>query len=149
MGISLPGFPNMFFIYGPQAPTAFANGPTMAQYQSDWIVDFLIRARKEGFDRVEAKQEVEDEWVEKVHQAWNGKYSDMQDHSLSPRDLHRASLSTQTSPDSRHLLTSFSHLVPKGKRMVSRPWTMLSPVRSSATHLLLLRFPRSYADLIQ
>ena len=71
MGISIPGFPNMFFIYGPQAPTAFANGPTMAQYQSEWIVDMLVRARKEGFVRVEAKQEVEDDWVEKVHKAWN------------------------------------------------------------------------------
>jgi hypothetical protein len=61
----------MFFIYGPQAPTAFANGPTMAQYQSDWIVDFLVRARKGGFECIEAKQETEDEWVKKVHHAWN------------------------------------------------------------------------------
>lgn len=61
----------MFFIYGPQAPTAFANGPTMAQYQSEWIVDMLVRARKEGFVRVEAKEEAEDDWVKKVHQAWN------------------------------------------------------------------------------
>ena len=43
----------------------------MAQYQSEWIVDCLVRARKEGFTRVEAKQEVEDDWVERVHKAWN------------------------------------------------------------------------------
>lgn len=43
----------------------------MAQYQSDWIVEMLVRARDDGIDRVEAKQEVEEDWVQKVHQAWN------------------------------------------------------------------------------
>ena len=28
IGISINDFPNLFFLYGPQAPTAFANGPS-------------------------------------------------------------------------------------------------------------------------
>lgn len=56
---------------GPQAPTAFANGPTMAQYQSDWIVDTLVKARDAGYVRVEAKPEVEEDWVKRVHAAWD------------------------------------------------------------------------------
>jgi cation diffusion facilitator CzcD-associated flavoprotein CzcO len=33
LGITVAGFPNMFFTYGPQAPTAFCNGPTCAELQ--------------------------------------------------------------------------------------------------------------------
>lgn len=28
LGVTTSGFPNMFFMYGPQGPTAFCNGPT-------------------------------------------------------------------------------------------------------------------------
>ena len=70
-GIAIPGFPNMFYLYGPQAPTAFANGPSCTQYQADWIVDFLVRARKENIDRIEATEEAEKEWTKRMHDAWN------------------------------------------------------------------------------
>ena len=46
MGIAVPGFPNMFIMYGPQAPTGFANGPSCAQQQGTWIDStskFLLR----------------------------------------------------------------------------------------------------------
>lgn len=33
LGMTVSGFPNMFFTYGPQAPTAFCNGPTCAELQ--------------------------------------------------------------------------------------------------------------------
>ncbi|TGO87849.1 hypothetical protein BPOR_0200g00180 [Botrytis porri] len=32
MGIAMNNFPNMFFLYGPQAPTAFSNGPSCTQF---------------------------------------------------------------------------------------------------------------------
>ncbi len=59
MGISLPGFPNMFFLYGPQAPTAFANGPSCTQFQAERT---LKQCREEGITRLEATQEGEDIW---------------------------------------------------------------------------------------
>jgi hypothetical protein len=60
----------MFFLYGPQAPTAFANGPSCTQYQADFIADFLDRARKEGIDRIEPTQQQEDDWVKRMQEAW-------------------------------------------------------------------------------
>ncbi|KAK3710116.1 hypothetical protein LTR37_010547 [Vermiconidia calcicola] len=69
-GIAIPGFPNMFFLYGPQAPTAFANGPSCTQYQADWVVDFLVKAREDGINRVEPTEEAEKEWTERMHEAW-------------------------------------------------------------------------------
>lgn len=35
LGMSVSGFPNMFYTYGPQGPTSFCNGPTCAQLQGD------------------------------------------------------------------------------------------------------------------
>lgn len=32
LGMSTANFPNMFFLYGPHGPTAFANGPTIGMY---------------------------------------------------------------------------------------------------------------------
>ncbi|KAK7548812.1 cyclohexanone monooxygenase [Phyllosticta citricarpa] len=72
MGISLNKFPNLFFTYGPQAPTAFANGPTCTQIQAEFIDKVLQKARQEGITRFEAKKEVEDEWGEKVKEKWYG-----------------------------------------------------------------------------
>jgi hypothetical protein len=61
----------MFFLYGPQAPTAFANGPSCTQYQADFVADFLERARKDGIIRIEPTQEQEDSWVKRMQEAWN------------------------------------------------------------------------------
>ncbi|KAG9311517.1 cyclohexanone monooxygenase [Chiua virens] len=37
LGMTIDNFPNLFFTYGPQGPTAFSNGPTCAQLQGSWI----------------------------------------------------------------------------------------------------------------
>jgi len=70
IGISLAGFPNMFFLYGPQAPTAFANGPTCVQMQATWIKKLLGELIKKGITRFEAKPEKEVEYTNLTHQIW-------------------------------------------------------------------------------
>ncbi|KAL1645999.1 hypothetical protein SLS58_003419 [Diplodia intermedia] len=66
LGLACAGFPNMFFTYGPQAPTAFCNGPTCAQMQGDWIAGLMRHMREKGLERVEAREESEEEWVRLV-----------------------------------------------------------------------------------
>jgi hypothetical protein len=61
----------MFFLYGPQAPTAFANGPSCTQYQAEWLANFLDKTRSAGINRIEATTAAEKEWVKRVHDAWN------------------------------------------------------------------------------
>lgn len=65
-GIATAGFPNMFFINGPQAPNAFCNGPTCAELQGDWIADVMNRLRDAGVSSIVADEESEKEWVEHV-----------------------------------------------------------------------------------
>ncbi|EME41043.1 hypothetical protein DOTSEDRAFT_74545 [Dothistroma septosporum NZE10] len=71
MGIAIPGFPNMFFCYGPQAPTAFSNGPSCTQFQAEWIEEAMKRIQKDGITKFEAKQEAEDDWCKRMNEKWD------------------------------------------------------------------------------
>ena len=71
MGIAIPDFPNMFFLYGPQAPTAFANGPSCTQFQAEWIDKTLQSLAKDGITRFEATKEQEADWVKRLNEKWN------------------------------------------------------------------------------
>ena len=62
LGVATAGFPNLLFAYGPQAPTGFLNGPSSAEYQGDCIVDMLVHLRNQGYSRVEATKEAEEQW---------------------------------------------------------------------------------------
>jgi len=62
LGLAVPGFPNMFILYGPQSPTAFCNGPTCAELQGDWVVDCLAHLRATGHSRIEATPAAAEAW---------------------------------------------------------------------------------------
>ncbi len=61
-GLANAGYPNFMFCYGPQAPTAFCNGPTSAEFQGDYIVQCLTYMREHGHTRIEPTREAEDAW---------------------------------------------------------------------------------------
>ncbi|KAJ4617856.1 hypothetical protein HRR85_002843 [Exophiala dermatitidis] len=71
MGIAMPNFPNMFFLYGPQAPTAFSSGPSCTQFQAEWVEKTFQLIKERGITRLEATQESEDDWCKRMHEAWN------------------------------------------------------------------------------
>lgn len=66
LGYAVSGFPNMAFLYGPLSPSGFANGPTSAEVQGDWVSDFLVWLREHGKSRFEAGAEAENEWTAQV-----------------------------------------------------------------------------------
>ncbi|KAL6241125.1 hypothetical protein RBB50_012029 [Rhinocladiella similis] len=66
LGLSVHGFPNMFFTYGPQAPTAFATGPATAELQGDWITTCLRHMRVHGLKKIETDEDAERKWREHV-----------------------------------------------------------------------------------
>jgi cation diffusion facilitator CzcD-associated flavoprotein CzcO len=68
LGMSVSGFPNMFFTYGPQAPTALCNGPTCAELQGEWILGALKHMKGQNKESIEAEAESEKEWAEAI---WN------------------------------------------------------------------------------
>jgi cation diffusion facilitator CzcD-associated flavoprotein CzcO len=66
LGLGVSGFPNMFFTYGPQAPTALCNGPTCAELQGDWILQAMNNMKDKSLKKMEVKKESEDEWKELI-----------------------------------------------------------------------------------
>ena len=70
-------FPNLLYLYGPLSPSGFANGPTSAEVQGDWVRDFLVWLRENGRTRFEAEKEAEREWTAMV--------AAMADMTLFPR----------------------------------------------------------------
>ena len=72
MGAATACFPNLLFVYGPQSPSAFCNGPTCAELQGDWIVELLDHMRKGGITRIEATSAAEEAWREHVLEVASG-----------------------------------------------------------------------------
>ena len=66
LGVATAGFPNMLFIYGPQSPSGFCNGPTCAEIQGEMIVETLEHLLGNGHRRIEATPEAEEEWTRHV-----------------------------------------------------------------------------------
>lgn len=71
MGVAMENFPNMFFLYGPQAPTAFSSGPSCTQFQSEWVEKTIKGLEEKKIVYFEATKESEDEWARKMSYEWN------------------------------------------------------------------------------
>ncbi len=67
LGMATSGFPNLLYLYGPQSPSGFCNGPTCAEVQGDLVLDILRDLRERGVTRLEAVPEAEEEWRNMVH----------------------------------------------------------------------------------
>jgi hypothetical protein len=61
----------MFFLYGPQAPTAFSNGPSCTQFQAEFVEEAFKRIKADGITRFEATKEAEDDWCKRMNEKWD------------------------------------------------------------------------------
>ncbi|KAH8695419.1 putative dimethylaniline monooxygenase [Talaromyces proteolyticus] len=71
LGMAISGFPNMFLSYSLQAPTAFANGPTIIELQGNWITSIISRMESEGVRSITATKEAESSWNDEVNTVAN------------------------------------------------------------------------------
>ncbi|KAH6972850.1 cyclopentanone monooxygenase [Ilyonectria sp. MPI-CAGE-AT-0026] len=69
LGLCSSGCPNMFMIYGPQAPTAFTNGPVFIEAQVDILVDLLKKLQSQGIKSIEAQRTYEEQWKQAIQEA--------------------------------------------------------------------------------
>ncbi|KAI0569010.1 Flavin-binding monooxygenase, partial [Pyrenophora tritici-repentis] len=63
LGMAVPGCPNAFFLYGPQAPSSLANGPPFIELQVDWLAQLLGKMQNEKIVLVEASNEAAETWA--------------------------------------------------------------------------------------
>ncbi|KAH6722767.1 cyclopentanone monooxygenase [Leptodontidium sp. MPI-SDFR-AT-0119] len=69
LGLCSSGCPNLFMIYGPQAPTAFSNGPVFIESQVDILVDLIKKLSSEGIKSIEALRGAEEQWKQAIQDA--------------------------------------------------------------------------------
>ncbi|EMD97941.1 hypothetical protein COCC4DRAFT_45917 [Bipolaris maydis ATCC 48331] len=62
LGMSVPGFPNAFFLYAPQAPSSLANGPPFIELQVNWLAQLFERIRNDKVELIEASEEAASIW---------------------------------------------------------------------------------------
>ena len=66
LGSATHGFPNMLFVYGPQAPAGLSNGPSSSELQGEELIHLLTYMRDNGNRRVEAKDEADSAWRQRI-----------------------------------------------------------------------------------
>lgn len=76
LGMTCQGYPNFFFLYGAQGPTAFSNGPSCVELQGEWIFDAIVKLSKENITYLNPTKEGEEEWRKKI--------KDLNDKTLFP-----------------------------------------------------------------
>ncbi|KAK7530024.1 hypothetical protein BKA81DRAFT_420963 [Phyllosticta paracitricarpa] len=77
LGVTVPGYPNMFHTYGPHGPTLLSNGPSTIECQGRWIVDCMKLMERNGIKYINPTDEASKEWKKKVN--------DLSDKTLFPK----------------------------------------------------------------
>ena len=67
LGLQVAGFPNLFTITGPGSPSVLCNMPVAIEQHAEWIADCIAHMRANGMERIEARTEAMDDWVDKVN----------------------------------------------------------------------------------
>ncbi|KAL2841673.1 hypothetical protein BJY01DRAFT_256975 [Aspergillus pseudoustus] len=66
LGTTVPGYPNMFHIYGAHGPTLLSNGPTSVAVQGRWIADAISKIESRGVKYINPKSEAAEKWKKHV-----------------------------------------------------------------------------------
>ncbi|KAI5367248.1 Putative flavin monooxygenase, FAD/NAD(P)-binding domain superfamily [Septoria linicola] len=79
LGLAVNDFPNMFYTYGPHAPTAYGNGPSIVEPQCEWILESMKRMTANGQTKINAQAQAEQEWKQTVNKLHAGTFRDQVD----------------------------------------------------------------------
>ncbi|KAE9392011.1 FAD/NAD(P)-binding domain-containing protein [Gymnopus androsaceus JB14] len=68
LGLASATYPNMFWVYGPQSPSSFTNGPSCIEFTSDWIVKCIQYMKDNQISRIVPTEEAQAAYSEIVNQ---------------------------------------------------------------------------------
>ncbi|KAJ4478401.1 cyclohexanone monooxygenase [Lentinula aciculospora] len=77
LGLASATYPNMFWIYGPQSPSSFTNGPSCIELTSEWIIDCMKFMKEKNISSIVPTEEAQHSYSELVDQLgaaglWSG-----------------------------------------------------------------------------
>ena len=64
LGLTSVGFPNLFFITGPQSPSVLSNMPVSIEQHVEWISGIIEYMRERGLELIEPTDQAENEWTD-------------------------------------------------------------------------------------
>ena len=67
LGLTVPGFPNMFTVSGPGSPSVLINMVVSAEHHIDWIADCIQHLRATDHRSIEANEDAAQTWVGHVN----------------------------------------------------------------------------------
>ncbi|ETI26881.1 hypothetical protein G647_09980 [Cladophialophora carrionii CBS 160.54] len=76
LGTTVPGYPNMFHLYGPHGPTLLSNGPTSVEVQGRWITDAIKQIERQGIKYINP--------TDAASKAWKRRINELSDKTLFP-----------------------------------------------------------------
>jgi cation diffusion facilitator CzcD-associated flavoprotein CzcO len=68
LGTTVPGYPNMFHLYGPHGPTLLSNGPTSVEVQGRWITDAIKQMERRGIKYINPTEAAGKEWKRRINE---------------------------------------------------------------------------------
>ncbi|KAJ3900725.1 cyclohexanone monooxygenase [Lentinula edodes] len=68
LGVASATYPNMFWIYGPQSPSSFSNGPSTIELTSDWIIQCIKHMKENNISSIVPTEEAQHAYSELVDQ---------------------------------------------------------------------------------
>ncbi|KAJ3780794.1 cyclohexanone monooxygenase [Lentinula aff. detonsa] len=68
LGLASATYPNMFWIYGPQSPSSFSNGPSSIEYTSEWIINCIKHMKDNNISSIVPTEEAQHAYSEHVDQ---------------------------------------------------------------------------------
>ena len=71
LGLTVPGFPNLFTITGPGSPSVLTNMPRSIEQHVDWISNLITYMMSSGHAEVEAEKSAARTWTKHVTDAAN------------------------------------------------------------------------------
>ncbi|MBL4622157.1 MAG: hypothetical protein JKY89_07145 [Immundisolibacteraceae bacterium] len=66
LGMTIPKFPNLFMIHGPETPSVLYNMPLGAELEAEWIRDCIGHLREQNLATIKPAAGVEIPWSEEV-----------------------------------------------------------------------------------
>lgn len=67
LGLSISGYPNLFFTYGPHASSAFSNGPSTIEVQGRWIAETIKLMEEKSIKSIDPTLEAQKAWKDKIN----------------------------------------------------------------------------------
>ena len=71
LGLSIPGFPNLFTITGPGSPSVLSNMPVSIEQHVDWITKCIQYCTDKKIDLIEAGEDAAQDWTIHVRETAN------------------------------------------------------------------------------